>query len=139
MPIQYLKEINALGLTKDEYVILGSAAAMAIGYPKDTNEDIDIYVVRPAFDRIVNKLTPVNKANRTMYTNSSGHLDINFSIDVFDNDPNDVFRFSHIIDGYRYLNEVGLEKFYQDLCARFQIKKHADILRWLYAKGVLKP
>lgn len=136
MPIQYLKEIDALGLTKDEYVILGSAAAMAIGYPKDANEDIDIYVVRPAFSRIVNKLTPVEKAGRTMYTNSSGHLDINFSIDVFDSGFNDVFRFSHMIDGYRYLNEAGLEKFYQDLCARFQMQKHVDILCWLYAKSV---
>lgn len=138
MPIQYLEEIDALGLTKDEYVILGSAAAMAIGYPKDANEDIDIYVVKSAFDRIKDKLITVHKANRTMYTNASGRLDINFMTDVFSHDHDEVFLLSHVVDGYRYLNHLGLIRFYIHLVHNFQMKKHHDTLVWLITDELVR-
>ena len=131
MGIQHLDKLDMLNLGLDEYVILGSAAAMAHGYPKETNEDIDIFICQSAFDTIADRLSPIEKAGHTMYVDKSGCLDIDTSVEVFRADLSEVFRMSCVIDGHRYLDMEGLLRFYTHLYEGYGMEKHKMILDWI--------
>lgn len=131
MTIDHLDKLDVLGLSVDEYVILGSAAAMAHGHPKQKNDDIDLYVVQTAFDRIKPMLVAVQKAGTTMYEDSTGCLDIGNSVDVFKDDLDKAFEMSCVIDGHRFLNIDGLKLFYEHLYNGYKREKHKLILDWL--------
>jgi len=129
--IKHLDILDGLGLHDWEYVILGSAAAMAHGFPKEENDDIDLFVTQDAFDRIVDRLHVVNKPNLVMYTDASGHLDIGTSVEVFKDDLPMVFALSCMIDGHRYLDIDGLKMFYEHLVAGYGREKHKQVLEWI--------
>ena len=129
--IKHLELLDALGLHDWEYVILGSASAMAHGFPKEENDDIDLFVTQDAFDRIVDRLHVVNKPNLVMYSDVSGHLDIGTSTEVFKSDPSMVFAMSCMIDNHRYLDIDGLKMFYEHLVAGYGREKHKQVLEWI--------
>ena len=129
--IKHLDILDDLGLHDWEYVILGSASAMAHGFPKEENDDIDLFVTQDAFDRISDRLHVVNKPNLVMYSDASGHLDIGTSTEVFKSDPSMVFAMSCMIDNHRYLDMDGLKMFYEHLVAWYGREKHKQVLEWI--------
>lgn len=128
--VDHLSELDALGLSNNDYVILGSAAAIAHGLNRK-NDDIDLFITPEAFKKIEKKLTPVQKAGTTMYKDASGKLDINFSTDVFKDNLGKLFAESEIIGEHRYLTLSGLYDFYKWLFETYKQEKHRLTLYWL--------
>lgn len=117
MPIVGLELIDQLGLTEDDYVILGSAAAIAHGMDK-TNLDLDILVKNP------------------IGITSFGILDIGDG--TFQGNLNKAYIFndSIIIGGYRYMGINSLCEFYRALAEQTGKEKHIATYEWVCQQAV---
>jgi len=115
MTILGLNDIDSLKLNINDYVIIGSAAAIAHGMPK-TNSDLDV-VIRDGISAY-----PV------------GILDICDHVLNGKISKTEIFRTSVVMAGYRYMGLLTLFKFYQILSQQTEKEKHVFAFHWLKAK-----
>ena len=140
MKIQFLKSISNLELQNNEYVILGSAAAIAndINISRNNN-DIDMVIKRSALIKLFykNKIKKAKSINNVvMYTDTKTEkLDINFTVEMFSSFEN-VLLYSTLKNNFRFIGLDGLFIFYTYLWERFRQKKHFLILQSIKSKIV---
>jgi hypothetical protein len=115
MPVIGLELIDQLGLSEDDYVILGSAAAIAHGMDK-TNSDLDI-LVKESIGVISFGILDIG----------DGKFDGNLSKEY-------IFSDSVIIDGYRYMGINSLCEFYRTLSEQTGEEKHVETYAWVRSK-----
>lgn len=130
--VQFIERVEEeLGLTKYEFVVVGSGAAIVHGLKPDfSNEDLDITVSPETFWRIKDKLNFVLLDQYGLYkfTSQTGVIDIMpYEQEVIHFE--DANCFSLNIGGYQFLNIQDLFVFYARLSAEFMKKKHVEMLR----------
>jgi len=140
--VNYLDSLDALELTSDEYVIVGSSAALAHGMP-GVNEDIDISVSKATIDKLLSKKLIIPGAKDGIhdnnYTSLDGKIDLSYTAlgDRLDTTVFDTYvKDSETVDGYRIVSYDALIKFYLLLYKTHGMEKHKVKLDWLKAHRV---
>ena len=130
--INYLENIDRLGLKPEEMIIGASAACILYGMPIK-NKDIDIIVTKKAINRIKHLLNPGEQdgVHNKMYQDTEGVLDIGiepgnnwFKWDKYE-------KLTLVVGAYRFLSIEGLYKFYQELYNFSGKEKHLNRLQWV--------
>jgi hypothetical protein len=110
--VQYLNEIDALGLKPNEYVILGSSVLVLFDILNE-NKDLDLVISDHAFKRLQSQDKIVTTKNKN-YVIRDSHIDLG-------SDNDSTFIFKEWIDNsirvgqYRFANLYILKKLYEKL------------------------
>lgn len=132
--IPSLIAIKELGLSEDDYVIVGSSSLVAYGYPEISN-DLDLIIS-------VDKAKELHdKGQITPYPNEEGRYTANIDDNVIDINtltfdrkrealPN-YLKASQLIEDYRFLTFEGCIAFYSTLVKKYNLPKHVEKLNWL--------
>lgn len=113
-----LEKLDVLKLNLDQYIIGGSAACIVLGL-KICNNDLDIAIDRKNPD-VLEKIKNTDKI-------LDFGLDQNYPLMDFD----EYMKYTHVVEGYRFLNKEGLIKLYMVLYEKYPKEKYLMRLEWL--------
>ena len=116
--VKHLELLDQHGLTDNDYFIGASAAAVLYGMPIE-NADLDICVTEEAFERI---------------GNADNALDVSCDDENSWCNFNIFWKYTVVVDGYRFLSWEGLKLFYEKLYNLMHKEKHKTRLAWMLAQ-----
>lgn len=121
--------LETLGIDPNEYMIVGSAAAMVHGMPI-SNNDIDIIISDKAFDRYSYEF--IHKEG-VVYSNRTGELDVirQSDVELLPMTADSLVNMAFWVGNYRVATYETLTTFYSNLYRMSNQPKHKTRLDWL--------